>query len=1200
MRNTFRYILLVVLLSVFSMSVSAQTEVMAWGNLTGIRLDGELIEFETSVRVVENGWSWISSTGKERNPTRFSRNANVAKVNSSILRIPFEQTVEDTGRGAATVSLSFQSDTTRRVEGVFYCFTLPAERYPAATVRIGNTSVPVSTLTRDNRQSRIASGRQIIISDAGREISINFSSNTRAFVRHESGDAVLYIQLFDNNLTKGASGNLNFNLLVKGDIDNNPVEVFVDSNRPGRLFEGMGGNFRLQNLNTDPQVIDYCLENMRVASGRVEMPWAAWDPDENSDPLEEARAGNINDRVHRSMLMAQRLAAMGMPVIVGVWFPPNWALAEGQRRGRSGGVAALRLDDSKKERIYKSLADYLVFLKEEYGVETQSFSFNESDIGIDILHTAQEHADFIKEFGAYMATRQLATRMLLGDNSDATTFDFIVPALNDPETHKYIAAVSFHSWRGCDDATLKKWLGAAQQLNVPLIIGEGSTDAAAWRYPQIFLEPTFALYEINLYVRICAISQPLSILQWQLTADYSLLWGAGIAGSDGPLRPTQRFWNIQQLADTPEQSFHLPVTASAKNVNSAAFGNISRNQYAVHLVNNGAERTAIIHGLPENCTIVAAYGTNYTLSRQKLATTIEDDGSIRVEMPPASFVSVFISTPLPSPGVAVNQVGYYPDAPKQAVIVNMPAVNHFSVVSQTGETVFSGQLSSIRQSNNSSVQTRIADFSEFRGTGRFRIIAGDLESHIFTISQNVHYEPARALLKGYYFQRVSMPLDKRFAGKWARQAGHPDNQVIVHPSAATEHRPAGTIISSPGGWYDAGDYNKYIVNSGITMATLLSSYEDFPEYFEKLSVNIPESGNGAPDILNEILYNLRWMLTMQDPHDGGVYNKLTNANFDGIVMPGVTKAPRYVVQKGTAAALNFVAVTAQAARIYKKYPNVFPGLSDSCLNAAKKAWTWALQHPDMPYNQNEMNQLFEPQITTGGYGDRRFTDEWFWAATEMYATTADIQYAEIITNNFPQQYSIPAWNNTYMLGIYTLLRSGADNLMSQDANNRLLVMADRFVESIDNNAFAVVMGQNVRDFIWGSNSVAANQGILLIRAYKMTQDKKYLNAAITNVNYLLGLNATGYCFVTGFGSVRVMHPHHRPSEADGITDPVPGLLAGGPNPGMQDGCDYKYTEPETAFVDHWCSYASNEIAINWNAPAVYLLNAIEFFTLNRP
>ena len=627
----------------FSIPATAQTEVMAWGNLTGIRVEGQLIEFETSFRVVEKDWKRISFTGRERQPTRFSRSGSVAKVNSSVMRVAFEQTVEDKAKGTVAVSLVYQSDTTRKVEGVYYCFELPHKRYASGTVKIGNTTIPIAELSDDNTLSPRASGKKVVIQALERNIMIDFSSSISAFVRKEAGNATLYVQLLDGNLKKGAKGNLNFSIVASGEIDNLPVEVVVDRKKSGRLFEGFGGNFRLQNPTADPLVIDYCLENMRVAYGRVEMPWAIWDPNENSDPLEDARNGKINERVHRSMQMAQRLTALGMPVIVSVWFPPDWALSPDQKRpARSGGVAALRLDKSKTERIYKSMADYLVFLKEEYGVETHSFSFNESDIGIDVLHTPQEHADFIKEFGAYVASRGLTTKMLLGDNSDATTFDFILPALNDPETHKYIAGVSFHSWRGCDDETLKKWANAAQHLNLPLIIGEGSTDAAAWRYPQIFLESTFALYEINLYTRILAICQPLTILQWQLTSDYSLLWGAGIFGSVGPLRPTQRFWNLKQLSDTPKQSFALPFTCNKEEVNCAAFGNLAKNEYAVHLVNNGAQRTATIKGFPENHNMIKAFATNSSWSMQEIKVIKTENGSISVELPPASFVSVFL------------------------------------------------------------------------------------------------------------------------------------------------------------------------------------------------------------------------------------------------------------------------------------------------------------------------------------------------------------------------------------------------------------------------------------------------------------------------------------------------------------------------------------------------------------------------------
>lgn len=565
------------------------------------------------------------------------------------------------------------------------------------------------------------------------------------------------------------------------------------------------------------------------------------------------------------------------------------------------------------------------------------------------------------------------------------------------------------------------------------------------------------------------------------------------------------------------------------------------------------------------------------------------------------FVVLFLlTTAIAESQVRLNQLGFYPHGPKIAIIVTKDSSDiDFSVVSANNkQVVFSGKLSALQQSSNSSLQTRTGDFSKFKTPGKYFIAVKGVEnSYPFLIEKNANYTAAVASLKGYYYQRVSMPLTEKYAGKWARPAGHPDTAVLIHASAATAQRPEGTVISCPGGWYDAGDYNKYIVNSGITMGTLLSAYEDFADYFDTLKTNIPEEGNGVPDILNEAIYNLRWMLTMQDPNDGGVYNKCTNAAFDGMVMPGVTKAPRYVVQKGTAAALDFAAVTAQAARILKKFAKQLPGLSDSCLKAAKAAWQWSLQNPNVRYDQNAMNKKFSPQISTGGYGDNRIIDEGCWAAAELFATTKDGQYYYELQKYINDPMTLPGWSNVYGLAIYTLLRnSSALELSSSETEmlkRKVLSFANAYVEGIPSNAFKTVMGKSKSDFGWGSNSGAANQGVALINAYLISKDKKYLDGALTNLDYILGRNATGYCFLTGVGTKSPMNPHHRPSVADGIMEPVPGLLAGGPNPGRQDGCKYEFLEPETCYLDASCSYASNEIAINWNAPLVYLANAIE-------
>jgi endoglucanase len=550
--------------------------------------------------------------------------------------------------------------------------------------------------------------------------------------------------------------------------------------------------------------------------------------------------------------------------------------------------------------------------------------------------------------------------------------------------------------------------------------------------------------------------------------------------------------------------------------------------------------------------------------------------------------------------IKVNQVGYYPNTSKIAIVTGkVPASVYFIASADGKDTLYEGVLGREMKSAYSSTITRIADFSSFKKTGGFILrISGVKQSFPFRIENDVYNELGKAVLKGFYYQRSSIVLEEKYAGKWSRAAGHSDTVVFIHPSAIIDDRPGGITISSPGGWYDAGDYNKYIVNCGITMGTLLSAYEDFPNYFDTIQTNIPESVDSVPDILNEILYNLRWMFTMQDPFDGGVYHKCTNAEFDGMVMPGVTKAARFVAPKSTAATLDFAAVMAQAARVFKKMKTQFPRLEDSCLRASANAWYWAVKNPAVQYDQAKLNRESRPAINTGAYGDKKFEDEWMWAATEMFVTSKNKMYFEVIEQNKNDSVGLPSWNNVRMLAYYTMLRY-QDNLpkyaseIIQLMKQRLLKLANDYLTHVSSNAFASVMGQSKKDFVWGSNSVAANQGILLINAYFLTGEKKYISGALSNLDYLLGRNATGYCFVTGFGTKSPLHPHHRPSVADGIDEPVPGLLVGGPNPGRQDKCRYPFTDAETAYVDSDCAYASNEIAINWNAAMVYLVNAME-------
>jgi hypothetical protein len=316
---------------------------------------------------------------------------------------------------------------------------------------------------------------------------------------------------------------------------------------------------------------------------------------------------------------------MNIPVIVTAWFPPQWAV-EGKLNmvPTPEGVWGNPLSKSVMPRIYQSITDYLLYLKSHFGVEATYFSFNESDLGINVRQTGEEHDELIKGLGAYFASKGLKTKMLLGDNSDATTYNFIYPAMNDPQARPYIGAISFHSWRGWTNEILQKWADAAKQTGLPLIVGEGSIDAAAWGYPAYFQEPSYALEEINLYTRLLSICQPVSILQWQLTSDYSPLKGGGIFGDDGPLEPTQRFWNLKQLASTPKDLYAMPITSSNADITCAALGDNSKHVYTIHLVNNGTEREVHLSGIPIPVRKFDVYITNIKSDMKHKTFSVKD------------------------------------------------------------------------------------------------------------------------------------------------------------------------------------------------------------------------------------------------------------------------------------------------------------------------------------------------------------------------------------------------------------------------------------------------------------------------------------------------------------------------------------------------------------------------------------------------
>lgn len=549
--------------------------------------------------------------------------------------------------------------------------------------------------------------------------------------------------------------------------------------------------------------------------------------------------------------------------------------------------------------------------------------------------------------------------------------------------------------------------------------------------------------------------------------------------------------------------------------------------------------------------------------------------------------------------IRVNQLGYYANTEKRAIVHGSSSSTFDLVDASTQETVFTGSLSAEGYWVYSNENVAIADFSSVTTEGSFYLVVSDLgKSYTFDISNDVFTDLAIGSTKAYYYQRASTSLPEQYAGTWHRNAGHPDDNVLVHASAATAERPTNTVLSAPKGWYDAGDYNKYIVNSGISTFTFLHLYETMPDYFTNIELNIPETGNNIPDILDEALWNIEWMLEMQDPNDGGVYHKLTTADFQGWDMPEDATMQRWMVQKGTAATLDFAAIMAMSARIFADFETELPGFADRCLAAARSAWDWAVANDNIPYTQSQVKADYDPDIDTGEYPDDYFKDEFSWAGAELFLTTGEQQYYDRIDifEGEWNAFDVPSWQQVKALGLLSLI-TNSDRVSASDYNlykSELFLLTNDMMSEYNSSAYKTSLGMYDWEFTWGSNAIALNHSMLLLDAHRLDDSKGYFDAALANMDYVLGKNPLNKSYVSGFGDDYPMNIHHRQSGSDGIEEPVPGFLVGGPNQWASDGVSYPQNDPATRYADVRESWATNEITINWNAPLMYAAFTIEY------
>ena len=553
-------------------------------------------------------------------------------------------------------------------------------------------------------------------------------------------------------------------------------------------------------------------------------------------------------------------------------------------------------------------------------------------------------------------------------------------------------------------------------------------------------------------------------------------------------------------------------------------------------------------------------------------------------------VIVFLPLTFSKPGnIFVNQVGYLPNLVKYVYATQQ--ADSFFVIEKSSGTIFYRSNLVFLTSNDPGTGLTIykGDFSAFSRPGLYFIKTdkGDI-SFDFTISDSVFKDVTYKSLKGFYYQRCGMALLPQYAGVYARAACHLNDGYFHSTTGKTGS------LETTGGWHDAGDYGKYVVNAGITVGTLLMAYEYFPSRFNFDNLNIPESGNSIPDILDEARYELNWLLKMQDA-SGGIYFKETRQTFEPFEMPSQDTDKRYIYQISSTATADFAAVMARAARVYSTFDQNF---SDKCLAAAKNAWVYLEQNSSIVPAGGFHNPT---GTSTGEYSDGNDSDERLWASAELFATTG----IAIYNNYFIAHYSDNGlfsyemgWQNVNSMAQLTYLftnQSSADNFVKNNLKISLDNLCSYYQLLSNSNSLNIVLKPG--EFYWGSNAEVLNRAIILIMGYAQTNNIYYYNSALEQLNYILGINGNNISYVTGTGSRYPMHPHHRPSASDGIADPVPGLMAGGPDQYLDDAAlksaYNNNTPPELCYLDDQNSYASNEIAINWNAPLVFVAG---FFT----
>jgi endoglucanase len=336
--------------------------------------------------------------------------------------------------------------------------------------------------------------------------------------------------------------------------------------------------------------------------------------------------------------------------------------------------------------------------------------------------------------------------------------------------------------------------------------------------------------------------------------------------------------------------------------------------------------------------------------------------------------------------------------------------------------------------------------------------------------------------------------------------------------------------------------------------------------------------------LNETRFELDWMLQMQRA-DGAFYHKLTTEKFADFIMPEDDTVPEYLSPISRCATGDAVAALALASRVYRAYDEAF---ADRCLASAKFGWEWLTAHPERRPYRNPMG------LHTGFYGDGEDHDERFWAACELYATTGDEAYREAAECFYREVRKLSSFGWAEVSGLGALcclfdLKEKGGPVLYDDLKEAFLRRSEWALLNVKASGYGTAIPAT--KYEWGSILTSMSNGMAMIMNTLLTGREDMQAGALAQLDYALGRNALDLSFITGYGERRVMFPHHRPSAADGIEDPVPGLISGGPNsinnyPWVKE--RLAGVAPAKSFLDVTDSADTNEIAIYWNSPAVFV------------